>query len=108
VALDALFLCMRALPFACGYVPIENPKIVWPAGFATLLIVTYGFARTERWALQTPARAMVCALALAAIAVGMKTIDRMRRRQPRPVNFEGRPAVFTQRLGLFEHVTTLD
>jgi hypothetical protein len=107
-ALDALFLFTRALPFACGYVPIENPKIVWPAGFASLLLVTYEFARAARWGLQTPTRAIVGALALAALAVGVKTIDRLRRRQRRPVNFEGRPAPATQRLGLFEHVTTHD
>jgi hypothetical protein len=107
-ALDVLFLFTRTLPFACGYVPIENPKIVWPAGFASLLLITYGFARVELWGLQTPARATAFALALAAIAVGMNTVDRMRRRQRRSINFEGRPALATQRLGLFEHVMTHD
>src|SRR5262249_4250315 len=58
LALDALFLSYRKLPFACGYVPIENPKLVWPASFAALLFVTYRFASIERSALRTSARAL--------------------------------------------------
>jgi hypothetical protein len=107
-ALDALFLFTRTLPFACGYVPIEQPKIVWPAGFASLLLVSYGFARAERWGVQTPDRTISCALVLAAVALAVKTIDRELRAQRPPIDFEGRPALPTQRLGLFEHVTTLD
>jgi hypothetical protein len=107
-ALDALFLFTRALPFACTYVPIENPKIVWPAGFVGLVLVTYQFARAERWGMETPGHALACAFALAAIALAVKTIDRLRRQKRPPINFDGRPASTTQRLGLFEHVTMGD
>ena len=48
--LDGLFLSYRQFPFACSYVPIENPKLLWPAGLATVLLVAYGFADVERFA----------------------------------------------------------
>ncbi len=107
-ALDLLFLFTRTLPFACTYVPIENPKIVWPAGFVGLLLVTYGFAGAERWGMETSGHAIVCGVALSAIALGVNAIDRLRRQERRPINFDGRPALATQRLGLFEHVTARD
>jgi hypothetical protein len=104
--LDALLLSYRKVPFACSYVPIENPKLVWPVGFASLLAVTYGFADVERWALQTTTRAIALGVALGAIALLMRAIDRTRRRQRRSINFDDRPALATQRLGLSEHITT--
>jgi hypothetical protein len=108
VALDALFLPYRKLPFACSYVPIENPKIVWPAGFVGLLLVTYGFAIVERWALHAATRTITLGVVLGAFALLIKAIDRARRRERRPVRFNDRPAFATQRLGLFEHLTTSD
>src|SRR5205085_8936496 len=33
-ALDVLFFSYRKVPFACSYVPVENPKFAWPAGVA--------------------------------------------------------------------------
>jgi hypothetical protein len=106
--LDLLFLSDRKLPFACSYLPIENPKLVWPAGVAALLLVTYGFAAMERWALETTARAIAFSVTIAAAALLVKAIDRARRRERRPVNFDDRPAPATQRLGLFEHVSMHD
>ena len=106
--LDALFFSYRKLPFACSYVPLENPKVVWPAAFATLLFVTYGCANAERWALQTPARALALAATLGAIALLVRTADRVRRRERWPVNFDDRPGLATQRLGLLEHITIHD
>src|SRR6185369_4540612 len=32
-SLDVLLLSYRKLPFACSYVPVENPRMVWPAMF---------------------------------------------------------------------------
>jgi hypothetical protein len=107
-ALDALFLFYRKLPFACSYVPFENPKIAWPAGFAGLLLVTYAFARAERWALQTNTRTMALAVILGAFALLVRAIDREWRRGRRPVNFDDRPAFATQRLGLLEHIVVHD
>jgi hypothetical protein len=107
-ALDALFLPYRKLPFACTYVPLENPKIVWPAGFVSLLLVTYGFAAAERWALHSATRTITLGVALGAFALFVKAIDRARRRERRPIRFDDRPARATQRLGLFEHLAMHD
>ena len=106
-SLGALFLAYRQFPFACSYVPVENPKLLWPAGLAGVLIVTYGFAGMERWALQSAARRQL-GIALGAIAVVLEVVDRANRRERRPVNFEERPALATQRLGLFERVANPD
>jgi hypothetical protein len=107
-ALDALFLPYRKLPFACSYVPLENPKIVWPAGFVSLLLVTYGFATAERWALHSATRTIALGVVLGALVLLVKAIDRARRRERRPIRFDDRPAFATQRLGLFEHLAMHD
>jgi hypothetical protein len=107
-ALDGLFLGYRQFPFACSYVPIENPKLLWPAGLATVLFVTYGFADVERWALLTATRTAGLGAALAAIVLVVKIIDRATRRERVPLNFDERPALATQRLGLFERVANSD
>src|SRR5262249_23533999 len=107
-ALDALFLWYRNLPFACSYVPIENPKVAWPAAFAGLLITTYGFASLERWALQMPTHALAFGVGLGATALLVRALDRARRRERWPVNFDDRPAPVTQRLGLLEHIALHD
>jgi hypothetical protein len=108
VVLDVLFLGYRQFPFACGYVPVENPKLLWPVGLSSLLLVTYGFASVERWALQTATRTVELGVALAAVVLLVKAIDRARRRERRPLNFDERPAPATQRLGLFERVAMHD
>jgi hypothetical protein len=106
--LDGLFLGYRQFPFASSYVPIENPKLLWPAGLSTVLLVTYGFADLERWALQTTARTLALGAALAAFALVVKMIDRANRRERLAVNFDERPAFATQRLGLFERIVNYD
>jgi len=108
VVLDALFISYRQVPFACSYVPIQHPKIVWPAGLASALLVTYGFAAAERWALSTAPRSMVFGIVLGAIALLVQAIDRARRRERCFVSFDDRPAPATQRLGLFEYITEHD
>jgi hypothetical protein len=107
-ALDALFLPYRKLPFACSYVPLENPKIVWPAGFVTLLLVTYGFSTMERWALYAATRTVALGVVLGAFVLLVKALDRARRRERRPIRFDDRPSRATQRLGLFDHVAIHD
>jgi hypothetical protein len=102
-ALDLLFLSYRKLPFACSYVPTENPKVVWPAAVVGLLLVTYGFADVERWALHSPARALGCVAALGAAAVLVRAADRAHRRDRRPIDFDARPRQAMQRLGLLDH-----
>ena len=67
--LDGVFLGYRKLPFACSHVPIENPKLLWPAAVASFLLVTYGFAYVERYALQTPTRAAGLCAVLGAIVL---------------------------------------
>jgi len=106
--LGGLFLGYRQLPFACSYMPIENPKLLWPAGLATVLLATYGFAGLERLALQTVTRTVGLGVALGAIVLLIRVIDRSNRRERLPVNFDERPAPATQRLGLFEHIANHD
>jgi hypothetical protein len=106
--LDGLFLAYRQFPFACSYVPIQNPKLLWPSGLVALLLVTYGIANVERWALAMPIRTAGLAIALGAIALLIKVLDRMNRRERLPVNFDERPAFATQRLGLFDRVANPD
>jgi len=108
IALDILFLSYRKLPFACSYIPIENPKFAWPAGLASLLAVTYGFATMERRALQTVIGAIVFGGTLVIMAMLVKAVDAARRHEPPLLNFDDRPSLPTQRLGLFEHVAILD
>jgi hypothetical protein len=108
VATGMLFLSYRKLPFACSYVPVENPKLVWPAAFACLLLVSYGFAAAEHWALQTGVRTVTFGATLAGIAFLVRAIDRAWRNERLRIDFDGRPALATQRLGLFDHIAVHD
>ena len=78
------------------------------AGLATVLVVTYGLADVERLALQTATRTVGLGAALGAIVLLVKIIDRANRRDRLPVNFDERPALATQRLGLFERMVNPD
>jgi len=78
--------------------------VIWPAGVTTLLALAYGFAGLERWALQTTARAVGLGATLLAMAILVTIADRANRRERLAVDFDARPALPTQRLGLFEHV----
>ena len=106
--LDGLFLTYRQFPFACSYVPIQNPKVIWPAGVTTVLTLAYGFSALERWALQTAARTVGLGATLVAVVVLVKIADRANRRERLPVDFDARPAFATQRLGLFESIANHD
>jgi hypothetical protein len=106
--LDALFVGYRKVPFACSYVPIQNPKVVWPAGAAGFLSLNYGFAQAERAALQTPLHAVAVCASLLAIVVLARLIDQARRRDRLPVNFDEGPVPATLRLGLFDRMAVRD
>ena len=103
-ALDSMFLGYRRVPFACSYLPIGDPKLLWPAGAAILLVVPYAFAEIERFTLQSPVRSAVFGATLGGIVLLTKMVDRVRRRHRRPVDFGETPAPPTQRLRLFERV----
>jgi hypothetical protein len=62
----------------------------------------------ERWTLQTATRTAGLGAALGAIVLLVAAIDRASRRQRLPVNFDERPALATQRLGLFERIANQD
>jgi len=108
LAAGVLFLSYRKLPFACSYVPVENPKLVWPAACAALLLATYGFAAAEQWALQTGVRAVSFGATIVGTAVLVGAIDRASRSERLRINFDDRPALATQRLGLFDHIAVHD
>ena len=103
-ALDGVFLGYRKLPFACSYLPLENVKLLWSAGAASVLLVTYGFARVERFALQSPAHTVVLGAALIGLVVALRLVDGAERRERLSVNFDEKPAPPTQRLGLLERL----
>lgn len=100
--LHVLFLPYRKLPFACGYVPFENPKVVWPAGLMGLVLGTYGWAAVEQRALHTGTHAFALGVTIAAMAFVLITVDAARRQDRAFVDFDGRPTPTTQRLGLFD------
>lgn len=101
-ALDAVFLGYRKLPFACTYVPPENPKVILVSGGAAFLLVTSGLGSIERLAMQTPAGTMAFGMTLTGLAVAIRLVDRSQRREPCVVDFDEQPAPHTQRLGLFD------
>jgi hypothetical protein len=103
-ALDALFLGYRRFPFACSYLPIGDPKLLWPGAAAILLLIPSAFAYVERWSLESPLRSAAFGATLAGIVLVTTVVDRVQRRDRRPVNFSEAPAPPTQRLRLFERV----
>jgi len=100
--LDALFLGYRKVPFACAYLPLGDPKLLWSGGAAALLFVPYIFAYVERAALSSPGPTVVLAATLAGIVLTIRISDRVQRRERRQLDFDERPAPPTQRLGVLE------
>jgi len=101
-ALDGLFLGYRKVPFACAYLPLGDPKLLWSGGAAALLFVPYVFAYVERAALSSPGSTAVLAATLAGIVLTIRISDRIQRRECRQLDFDERPAPPTQRLGVLE------
>ena len=108
VALDVLLLRFRKLPFACGHVPFQNPKFAWPAGLVGLVLVTYVFALIEWLSFASAPREAALAVALIMLAGAVKLLDSAGRRERETVDFAGRPAPLTQRLGLSAHIGAQD
>lgn len=101
-ALHALFLGYRKVPFACAYLPLGDPKLLWSGGAAALLFVPYVFAYVERAALSSPGSTALLAATLAGIILTIRISDRIQRRERRQLDFDERPAPPTQRLGVLE------
>jgi hypothetical protein len=108
VALDGLFLGYRKAPFACAYLPLGDPKLLWSGGAALLLLVPYAFAFIEREALRSPASTAAFTAALVGLVLTIKIVDKVRRRERQPLDFDERPAPPTQRLGVFESMAIHD
>jgi hypothetical protein len=107
-ALDAVFISYRKVPFACAYLPLGDPKLLWSGGAAALLLVPYAFAVVERAALASPLRTAGFAAALCGIVLAIRIIDRVRRRERQQLDFDERPAPPTQRLGVFDSMAVHD
>jgi hypothetical protein len=107
-ALDTVFLSYRKVPFACTYLPLGDPKLLWSGGAAALLVVPYALALVERAAVTSPAPTAALAAALFGIVLAIKTIDRVRRRERQQLDFDERPAPPTQRLGVFDSMAVHD
>ena len=106
--LDALFLGYRKVPFACTYLPLGDPKLLWSVGAATLLSVPYALALVERAALRSAVWTAAFGASLAGIVLVLKIFDRIRRRERQPLDFDERPAPPTQRLGVFDRMAVHD
>jgi hypothetical protein len=98
----------RKVPFACAYLPLGDPKLLWSGGAAALLIVPYAFAYIERAVVESSARTAALAATLAGIVLTIKIIDRVQRRERQQLDFDERPAPPTQRLGVFESMAIHD
>ena len=107
-ALDVLFLGYRKVPFACSYLPLGDPKLLWSGGAAALLLIPYAFAIVERLALTSPERTAALAATLTGMVLTIKVIDRVQRRERCQMDFDERPAPPTQRLGVFESMAIHD
>jgi hypothetical protein len=107
-ALDAVFLTYRRVPFACTYLPLGDPKLLWSVGAATLLSVPYAFSLVERAALKSPAWTAAFAASLAGLVLAIKILDRVWRRERQQLDFDERPAPPTQRLGVFDRMAVHD
>jgi hypothetical protein len=107
-ALDVLFIGYRRVPFACSYLPMGDPKLLWSAGAAAFLLVPYAFAQLEWIAVQSTIAAVAFVATLGGIVVIIKVVDQLRRRDRVPLNFDEAPAPPTQRLGVFERMAIHD
>ena len=58
--------------------------------------------------MQTTAQTFALGAGLAALVLAVKIIDRAKRRERLPMNFDERPALATQRLGPFERIVNHD
>ncbi len=106
--LNLSFLGYRRVPFACSYLPFGDPKLIWSAGAAIILLVPYVFAFVERAALRSTTSTVALVAILGGIVLLIKVVDQMQRREHRPLNFDERPAPPTQRLGVFEGMAIHD
>jgi hypothetical protein len=105
---NVMFLGYRKVPFACAYVPIQNPKLRWPASVAAFLILSNVFAAACRFGLESPMRAALL-FAISSAAVLLTTfIDRVSRRERVLVNFNEGPPPTTERLRLFDQLALGD
>jgi hypothetical protein len=107
-ALDAVFLSYRKVPFACSYLPLGDPKLLWSGGAAALLLMPYTFALIERAALASPVPTAGFAATLCGIVLAVKILDRIWRRDRCQLDFDERPAPPTQRLGVFDSMAVHD
>jgi hypothetical protein len=106
--LDAVFFGYRKVPFACTYLPLGDPKLLWSGGAAALLTVPAAFASVERAALASPVTTAGFAAALSGIVLAIKIVDRAGRRERQQLDFDERPAPPTQRLGVFDSMAVHD
>jgi hypothetical protein len=106
--LDVVFLGYRKVPFACAYLPLGDPKLLWSGGAAILILLPLAFASLERTALRSTVSIAATAVALAGAVLVIKIIDRTQRRERQQVDFDERPALPTQRLGVFERMAIHD
>jgi hypothetical protein len=98
VALEAMFMSYRKMPFACGYLP-PNLKTLAPIAFVSFVFFNYQFAHGMRVALQNGTSFELAAF-LGVVFLVLRGIDAYKRRTPRPFEFDEMPEPATQRLGL--------
>jgi hypothetical protein len=97
--MELLFLDLRLLPFASGYVPTEGATAKALYG-AVLVTGIFSLAALERRALVTSFGELVFLLCFAAALLGLRMLDRARRRTRVEIDFDAHPSDATQRLEL--------
>jgi hypothetical protein len=97
--LEALFVHVRTVPFACSYVSRGHLGFIAPRVVAVALL-TFGFARLERYAIAQSNRTLILlAILVVGIAVLRIVAGRLRKRGPEML-FDDILDPPTQRLGL--------
>jgi hypothetical protein len=102
--LDALFLEVPTVPFASPYVPLQNPKLIWPASILALLLVPFCFGAVARVALTTRGGMLVFVTVNGAICASLIVARRRKEGRSAELQFEPPPSAPTQRLGLRERM----
>jgi hypothetical protein len=98
--LHALFIGFTHVPFASPYVPLRNPKLLWPISFVALFLAPVSLAAIERAALTSMPSALGLFAALAVLAIAAAVASSRADAALASMVFEELPEDATQRLGL--------
>jgi len=102
--LEALLVGFHTVPFSSPYIPLHNPKLLWPLSLAGLFAAPLLLAATERAAFISAASAFELMAVLAIGTAGIRYVRNRTDSAAAAFAFEGLPETPTQRLGLSERI----